>query len=116
MAGFPLTFAVPLTLPDTAPLLEIARLDPLDGVWAFDFDQVLRPGSLDPANFVLKTTLATWTPTTVGYFGKQVGGLSASAPPTNPGNTADYFATPPQLRNMKQTLVAPIVDFPLTLI
>lgn len=113
MAGFPLTFAVPLTLPDTAPLPEYAVLSSAPFIWSVRFDQVLRPGSFDLSNLTLKAVDYLYPLTSAFFDGRYLRGTATEQADPGGGNTVAYAATPPNLRNLRQTLVAPFSGFPL---
>jgi hypothetical protein len=113
MADSPLTFSVPLTLPDTAPVPEFAVLSGAPFTWSIRFDQVLRPGSIDLANIRIHSTDILYPVTSAFFDGRFLRGTATDQADPGGGNTVDYFANPPQLRNLKQTLVEPFSDFPL---
>jgi hypothetical protein len=113
--GSPIPFSATLTLPDAPPAATAAAWSTPGGFLRVIFDQRLRPGPIDPANWAVRLNNLT-VHLTVAHQDTQtsvrVDGWTEIGPPS--ANLCDFTPPPNDVRNYRLVPAVPFANFPVT--
>lgn len=112
-----MTFAAQQTLPNVPPAPTAAVYDTGTDLLTVTFDQVLRPATVQAANWVLSLNNYTCTPQTARISAaRQVEIAYLLTGGTPSCDEIDYKPPPFDIRNLRLTATPEFIDFPVTVI